>query len=545
MGENKKYLAGLKVRSACMFRQQEILITLLLRTGGLMVCNSRIGTSGIFTRVYEVDKCQEFPESIIMNKKYSRMLVVSISLPLVLAASAIILFYAGAPGKDPWTNVKRFRPHFNHSPVLNEKFATPGDVTKACLSCHEEAASDFMKTAHWRWERSGVSIPGKEGVFSIGKKNLPNNFCIGVQGNEKSCNVCHAGYGWKDATYNFNKKENVDCLVCHDWSGTYTKGAYGMPSDGVDLLAVAKSVGYPKRQNCGLCHNYGGGGMGVKHGDLDESLLNAYADLDIHMSRDMICIDCHVTEKHNIKGTSYSVSVDHRNGINCTDCHEEQPHKDVRINSHTSSVACQTCHIPRFARRAATKIFWDWSKAGNSARKDDIHTYLKIKGEFVYGKDLIPEYYWFNMTVKRYLWNDILDPLRVTLMNPPQGGIGDRTAKIWPFKVHRAIQPYDKVYKYLLQPVTAGKGGYWSEFNWDRSFRLSENISGIKYSGSYGFTRTDMHWPLSHMVTAGDKALRCNDCHGPDSRMNWNALGYHDDPLDSGGREKMSAGGAK
>lgn len=477
-----------------------------------------------------------------MNKTRNRLMIISICLLIAFSITAVLLLHGGAVAKDPWSGIKRHRTHFNHTPVMNDQFATPQDVTKKCLSCHEDAATDFMKTAHWRWERSNVKIPGKEGVFSIGKKNLPNNFCLGVQGNEKSCNSCHAGYGWKDASYDFSRSENVDCLVCHDWSGTYTKGPYGMPNKNVDLLAVARSVGYPRLQNCGLCHNYGGGGMGVKHGDLDESLLNAYADIDVHMSRDILCIDCHKTEKHNIRGTSYSVSVDHRNGIDCTDCHDEAPHKDSRINSHVKSVACQTCHIPKFARKAATKTFWDWSKAGNSSRKDDPHTYLKIKGEFVYGKNLIPEYYWFNMTIRRYQWNDQLDPSGVTLINPPLGDINDRSAKIWPFKVHRAIQPYDKKFNYLLQPVTAGEGGYWSEFNWDKAFRLSEPVSGIKYSGSYGFTRTDMFWPLSHMITAGDKSLRCNDCHGPDSRMNWNALGYTDDPIDSGGRDKLAGG---
>ena len=32
---------------------------------------------------------------------------------------------------------------------------------------------------------------------------------------------------------------------------------------------VAQNVGLPARENCGGCHFYGGGGDGVKHGDLD------------------------------------------------------------------------------------------------------------------------------------------------------------------------------------------------------------------------------------------------------------------------------------
>jgi len=36
--------------------------------------------------------------------------------------------------------------------VLKEKFKTGPDMTKACLSCHTEAAKHIMKTTHWTWE---------------------------------------------------------------------------------------------------------------------------------------------------------------------------------------------------------------------------------------------------------------------------------------------------------------------------------------------------------------------------------------------------------
>ncbi|HPX90572.1 MAG: Cytochrome c bacterial [Spirochaetes bacterium ADurb.Bin218] len=479
-------------------------------------------------------------------QKYKRGLLFGGFILVLLLIFAGIVLTANESNPRPWKKIKKHRTHFNHSPVFTAKFDRPQDVTLACLKCHPDAAKEIMKTPHWKWEREGVKFPGRDGEFSVGKKNLPNNFCLGVQGNERSCNSCHAGYGWKDKTFDFSKEENVDCLICHDWSGTYSKGDYGLPRPEVDLLAVAKSVGYPKRQNCGICHNYGGGGMGVKHGDLDESLINAYVDVDVHMSKNFICIDCHETKEHKIRGVAYSLNGDHRNGIGCEECHGEKPHKSERINKHIDSVACQTCHIPFYAKRAGTKMFWDWSKAGDSSRKEDPHKYLKIKGEFVYGENMIPEYYWFNLTVDRYLWNDKIDPAQITHMNPPRGDVKDKNAKIWPFKVHIAIQPYDKKYNYLLQPITAGEGGYWKEFNWDKAFRLAEPITGIKYSGSYGFAKTDMHWPLSHMVAPKNEALKCNDCHGANGRMNWKALGYEDDPIDIGGREKiLSLGGAK
>ena len=58
---------------------------------------------------------------------------------------------------------------------------------------------------------------------AFGKINSVNNFCIALPSNEPRCTSCHAGYGWKDATFDFTKAENVDCLVCHDTTGTYRK----------------------------------------------------------------------------------------------------------------------------------------------------------------------------------------------------------------------------------------------------------------------------------------------------------------------------------
>ena len=131
-----------------------------------------------------------------------------------------------------------------------------------------------MKTSHWQWLGPEEKIPGRTEPVRIGKRNLLNNFCLNLEGNWSSCTKCHAGYGWDKADYDFGRAENVDCLVCHDWSNSYVKGPSGLPEKGVDLLVAAQSVGYPKRENCGTCHHFGGGGLGVKHGDLDNSLDN-------------------------------------------------------------------------------------------------------------------------------------------------------------------------------------------------------------------------------------------------------------------------------
>jgi octaheme c-type cytochrome (tetrathionate reductase family) len=429
------------------------------------------------------------------------------------------------------------RSHMDHGAYFSKPFETPQDVTRACLECHPQAAKEVMRTAHWEWLGEEVVVPGHEGTRRIGKKNLINNFCISSIGNEVSCMKCHAGYGWSDSTFDFSRSENVDCLVCHEHSGSYVKGEAGLPKREVDLLAAARSVGTPSRENCGVCHNYGGGGQGVKHGDLDSSLDNPSEQDDVHMGRvGMLCVDCHRATEHRIPGRSFSVSVEGANGVACADCHVGPPHTDERLNAHLRSVACQTCHIPSYARRLPTKAFWDWSRAGDSTRVEDPHRYLKMKGEFLYDQDVVPEYAWFNRSVDRYLLGDRIDTTRVTDLNRPRGGIGDAEARIWPFKIHRALQPYDRTNAILLTPITGGPGGYWKTFDWDASLRLGSQAAGIPYSGDYGFTRTATYWPLSHMVTPKERALACDDCHGEGGRMDWAALGYAGDPIHTGGR---------
>ncbi|MEA3503600.1 MAG: cytochrome C, partial [Bacteroidota bacterium] len=228
--------------------------------------------------------------------------------------------------------------------ALQKNFKTPQEVTMACQSCHTERHNEVMNSSHWNWEREEF-IKGR-GVTHLGKKNILNNFCIGIGGSEQSCTRCHAGYNYKDSSFDFTKKENIDCLVCHDGSGEYYKktGGAGYPADEVNLTEAAQKVGIPQRSNCGACHFYGGGGNNVKHGDLEEAMFACKKDVDVHMAidgSDMNCTDCHTTEHHNITGQMYSVSSMDKDRVTCEQCHTQTPHSDKILNEHTVKVACQ------------------------------------------------------------------------------------------------------------------------------------------------------------------------------------------------------------
>ncbi|MBI3159926.1 MAG: tetrathionate reductase family octaheme c-type cytochrome [Chloroflexi bacterium] len=469
-------------------------------------------------------------------KEFKHIWLAGLLLILALIIVPVALFWpkdAGAQD-DPWADMPAHPAHTDHSAIVKGPFATGQEVTRECLSCHPAAGEQMLNSVHFTWEGDPVLLPGRDAPVTIGKKNSLNNYCIGIQSNWRGCTSCHAGYGFSDNDFDFANAENIDCLACHDNSGAYVKGDYGLPVEGVDLLASAQSVGLPTRQNCGACHFNGGGGNAVKHGDLDETLYFPTAAIDVHMGEfDFQCIDCHRTTNHQIAGRSLSVSVDDANQVYCTDCHARAPHTDERINTHLDSVACETCHVPQGAVRDATKMDWDWSTAGQD-RPEDPHIYLKIKGSFVYEANFTPTYLWWNGTGDRYILGDPIDPDGVTEINLPLGDINDPNARIWPFKVHTANQPYDPVFNYLVQPQTVGE--YWVNFDWYAAFEKGMETVGLPWSGQVGFTRTEMYWPLAHMVQPKENALTCTSCHSQNGRIDWIALGYAGDPMEWGAR---------
>jgi octaheme c-type cytochrome (tetrathionate reductase family) len=425
---------------------------------------------------------------------------------------------------------KKEHPSVDHSKFtqLQKKFNRPQEVTAACIACHNERHTEVMRSSHWNWEREEY-IEGR-GIRYVGKKNILNNFCIGINTNEQSCNKCHIGYGWGDKNFNFADSNNVDCLACHDNSDTYVKksSGAGMPDPTVNLTFVAQRVGRPTKSNCGTCHFFGGGGNNVKHGDLEKSLFDTHRDIDVHMAGDggnLDCVDCHKTEKHQMLGKVYSLSSMNRNRSTCEQCHTGTPHANNVINEHSLKVACQTCHIPVYAKVNATKMEWDWSTAGNMENGKPFETkdsagnivYASIKGTFRWETNVRPEYIWFNGTASHYLTGDTVSADEPIKMNTLHGSYDDPDAKIIPVKIHRAKQPYDPVNKLIIQPKTfsakEGDGGFWKDFNWQTSIKLGMEYVGLPYSGQYAFARTEMYWPVNHMVSPKAKTVACRECH--------------------------------
>ncbi len=441
--------------------------------------------------------------------------------------------------------------------VLKKKFKTAPEVTEACLTCHTEASAQVMKTIHWTWT-CPKSI--EEGRKPLGKGHAINNFCISVLSNEARCTSCHAGYGWKDKNFDFKNPRNVDCLVCHDTTGTYRK----FPTDAghppyqdkvfkgkvfkaVDLNYVARNVGPSSRKNCGACHFFGGGGDNVKHGDLSSCLYNPSRELDVHMAADgpnFSCTKCHETKAHEIPGRCYEVPPeapdtlvlpeDKGPTLTCESCHGNSPHEEFILNTHTRRVSCQTCHIPEIARCKPTELYRDWSQAGKldengrpfvkTIRKtrNGVEIYNTNEGLVVEAENVIPSYRWYNGAMKYVRAGDKLKAEGVIIINKPLGGPEDPKSKIYPFKVHRGKQPFDPVNNIFITPKLfgpKGSGAFWAEHNWEKSAKAGMEYAGFPFSGKITFVETETYWPINHEVAPREKALSCGECHSRHSRL--------------------------
>jgi octaheme c-type cytochrome (tetrathionate reductase family) len=460
----------------------------------------------------------------------------------------------------------------DHKPLLKIEANTQlsrQTVTGKCLGCHEETGHDILKTAHWNWQGRTPTISGQEHSTHIGLRNIIDNYDISLIPNPRLRDFFHIGdvrlaSDWKDLT-------KIDCLVCHDTTATYRRDA---SEETIAWNNVAEKVGRPSRANCGSCHFYSGGGAGIKHGDLSPLLVNPDPDVDFHMGKvDMRCQDCHITSKHQIAGLSFNAPVV-EGRIGCGVCHGEHPHGITgilsrHIDNHVKTVACETCHIPQFARKYPTQLSVDFSTAGQD--RTDIPQqfgkpgYDKRYGEQTWGQNIVPLYRWFEGSRQNYLLGDKIAPDKTVVLNEPIGDKHNPKAQIYPFKVHRAVQPYDVEQKMLV--AVKFEDCLWRDFDWNKAIAEGMKEMGRTFSGKHGFVKTEMYTSIHHEIAPARQSLGCADCHTPENiactrchtnaagmnqpehtqrvypafpnRFDFKALGYEGDPAVTGGRFYM------
>jgi hypothetical protein len=188
--------------------------------------------------------------------------------------------------------------------------------------------------------------------------------------------------------------------------------------------------------------------------------------------------------------------------------------------------------------------------------------YDKRFGTLTWGKNLVPTYLWYDGTRNASLVGDKSDTTGAVTLNAPVGEKRNPAARIYPFQMHAAIQPYDKGNSILALPKLLDD--YWKYFDWSRAISAGMKQVGISYSGRYDFVETRMYTSIHHEVVPAKQALGCSDCHsagaitctrchqnargmdlpehwlavypGMKDRIDFKALGYPGDPALVGGR---------
>ncbi|MEB3774832.1 MAG: hypothetical protein GSR86_07905 [Desulfurococcales archaeon] len=389
------------------------------------------------------------------------------------------------------------------------------------------------------------------------------------------CSMCHGTGMGLPPSWEASEEQlgNIDCLACHADPELYVsgpkaiaKGIKNVTKDekgrfryvvNLDITDIAKNIiDVPTTANCLACHAYSGGGPHLKRPNLGPDMYTGKTKdgkiFDVHIANGMSCVDCHPGSGH--KFSTSSVDTWDREGERpgekvrqCSECHSSDPHGGVTgwfLNTFHDKVACQTCHIPYIAHGDyPTEKYRDWSATTFHPDKKrwkfsvpDPETGKTDKWYLF--KNLEPVYAWYNGEREAYTFPDRVEPVKDDELNldpvngesagvvyyvKPSGDRSDPEAKIYPFKLHRALIPYSPSEG---KPVPVKVGIAFATGNVKLATEKGANASGISWDGKTYVTYV-RYMQVNHGVQPAENALECLNCHGPTvRRMPWPELGY-------------------
>ena len=448
--------------------------------------------------------------------------------PIYIAQTTGILLVAVLAVILPATPGTALEEHQNIKGLFN----STRDVTVKCLECHRKEAEEVLGSTHWTWERSRT-VNGRTGHF--GKKDSLAGFAIDIASNPSRCLGCHISTTPGNDNFSQPDVSMVDCLVCHDTTGKYNRENRQIEQQDFEL--IARHVGKPVPGNCTQCHFADCGLSDMSQAQSDSGSSRFPIQADIHMSAkagSFSCQTCHI----NSSGHSFPRGMTHHVGASaavqgCSTCHTDEPHPLGQLNRHAEQIACQTCHIPEFAREAPALVSWNWILAGKSSplmqsSPNGAITVLDQNG-FTQGTMIQPAYLWDDGSDQVYSRGQRIRPQELTYLQRPSER--SQRSKITPFRALYGTQLYDAKYRYLVSPLLSGEGNnLFADQDWDTIAREGMKALVVPYSGQFGLAPTAMYRRINHGVVSVQDALGCLDCHGRAGRMDWDSLGYGRDP---------------
>ncbi|MFT5698485.1 MAG: hypothetical protein ACI8ZB_001340 [Desulforhopalus sp.] len=411
--------------------------------------------------------------------------------------------------------------------------------TATCLKCHSQEGEEVFHSTHYQWlgetpyMTNGPDIQGK---LDMGV----NSYCINTTGNWNGCGACHAGLGARpEPTISSSQLTNIDCLICHQdqykrkkVDGIFVPDSAAMT---ITMKEAAQTVHLPTREGCLQCHAKGGGGDNYKRGDMALAHANTTdRSFDIHMARtgaNLTCQSCHKTEDHLMAGKGSDLRpTDLDVEMSCTDCHTgkdtTEGHGNRTVGRHVARVACQSCHIPVYAKNAAdtlateeTETHRDWQQPHLTA-SGAIHPTPTMAG------NLNPRYKWWNGSSSSYLlYDQVASPIPATIpTSEPNGSVSNDGSKLYPFKYKTAFQPLNS---YTNELIALDTSIYFSTGHYEDATRAGLINMGRDPNDLVTWVTTDTYQLITHEVAPATSGLQCLDCHDNTSRMDLTGeLGY-------------------
>lgn len=472
------------------------------------------------------------------------------SQPLAIGASTTLRYFA----QDPAGNKESIKT--NNYAIDTQTGGHAGlswgaNGYKTCLTCHADKAADVFNSVHYQWQGSAAEMvngPAQQGKLT----GAVNAYCINILGNFGGCSSCHVGLGDSISSVQSQAQlENIDCLVCHQkdykrkkdtTTGRFVPDTVNMT---ITMDQVLQTVHKPVRDNCLQCHAKAGGGDALKRGDMALATGNTTdVAYDRHMATtgaDLACQSCHQFTNHRVAGRGSDLRpLDSTASISCSSstCHSTKTsaggHSTTAVNKHVNRLACQTCHIPVYAKNAsdsaateATEIHRNWTVSEWNA------TLGRYEPTLTKANDLKPVYKFFNGTSWGYTTGDVATFDSATQAYPvsrPMGSVADSatTTKLYPFKYKTADQPQTSNLTGGDKLIMLSTKDYFATGNYDTAVQAGLVNMGLSSGAPYTTVKTDEYQLLNHQVAPKVNALQCTSCHlsGAAAQMNLQSLGY-------------------
>ncbi|MBS3908898.1 MAG: alpha-2-macroglobulin [Actinobacteria bacterium] len=424
------------------------------------------------------------------------------------------------------------------------------DYPTNCLSCHRAKFDEMYQAVHYQWSGNAPDMLNQPTVKQGKYMNAVNSYCINILGNWQICGKCHAGRGAEPVATTSptdTQLKNIDCLMCHNEAYALDRdrlsdGSMGpKTTDTATLNSYVRNIHKPTKTNCLKCHAFAGGGDSVKRGDITWAHRNTGDSVfDVHMSTGrgkLTCQACHKFVNHKVTGKGSDLrATDYAAEVKCSNstCHSTKEsstgHTTAAVNKHIARVACQTCHIPIYAKDASDSTANEATEIHRSWKEPSVSTAAPYHPPSTKANNLIPKYKFWDRKSYCGLIYDVLTMDATSMAFPtsyPNGAVnGPLGTKLYAFKYKTAEQPMRDANKVLIALDTK----YYMLTTPDAVEATKRGLVNMGYSSTDAFSwvKTDTYQMLNHEVPTKDKVLACGTCHENTTQMKLvGELGYH------------------